>query len=419
MYTNRRELLQRLEQTCQSLHGDWLGLLILDIQNLQAINRTHGYSCGDALIRYTHSKIDELKKNTQEVANLGNGRFALVYPQLKGPALVSLAIENLNLLFKKPFTWHDQPITIHLNIGATSTNLISDHELLLIVAEDALKKAKNSSQNFHVADIREEFFKHHNLSLIKDFRQALHDNDFELYYQPKISLTDEKILSAEALIRWNHPERGFIPPDNFLTICEQLNLKMELTQWVLNTALRQQQSWPMKQKPSIAINIFADLIDSPELPTVIENVLNLWGADPELLTIEITESAIIDDKDSGFNNLTKIRSLGVKISIDDFGTGYSSLAYFKHIPADELKIDRSFVHKMSDDNNDKYIVGLIINLAKSFNLKIVAEGIETLEQLIILKTLNCDRVQGYYFSKPIPYLNFIEWAKDAANHPPS
>jgi EAL domain-containing protein (putative c-di-GMP-specific phosphodiesterase class I) len=205
-----------------------------------------------------------------------------------------------------------------------------------------------------------------------------------------------------------------IPPDQFLPLCTRPGLNLELTQWVIHTALRHQSEWPNDNTPSIAINVSADIVDSPELPNIITNAVRIWGNDTSKLTIEIIESAIIEDKESGFNNLTKVRALGLKISIDGFGTGYPSLAYFKHIPADEVKIDRSFIDNMVNDSADRRNVELIVSLAKSFDLEVVAEGVENQEQLDLVKSLHCDYAQGYYLSRPISYQDFITWA--TTNH---
>lgn len=419
MQDSRKSLFQSIKEQTEKLEGtnNWLGLVILDIKDFKTINKAYGYECGDALLQHLISELKSISKRPDFAFKLGNDEFALLLPNLNGPNLISIAANKISNALHKPFVWNEQQILINLNIGSSATNLNTDSELLMLVTEHSLAEAKRLNLSFHLADIKTEIFNHTDLVLFNDFKKALYENELMLYYQPKMALKGRHTINAEALLRWNHPTRGMIPPDKFLPICDRLGLNLELTQWVLNTALRHQHNWPLEETSAVAINISADIVDSPELPAIISNSLAIWGTDPSQLTIEITESAIIGDKESGFNNLNKVRELGVKISIDDFGTGYSSLAYFKHIPADEIKIDRSFVHSMTNDNADKRIVELIISLAKSFNLKIVAEGIETGEQLEILKKLNCDLVQGFYLSKPIPYLDYVEWNRELITPP--
>ncbi|WP_339674195.1 bifunctional diguanylate cyclase/phosphodiesterase [Dasania marina] len=410
---SRSKLFNSIKFLSDNLNDNsWLGLLLIDIRDFKTINRAYGYECGDKLLQHVAEILKENSKNPKLVFELGNDEFAIIVPHLKGPNFISLSANRIAEALKVPFIYDQQKILVSVNIGASATNLASDHDLLVLVTEHSLSEAKSQNLPFHIADIKTELFGHSDLALLNDFKTALHENELELYYQPKININNPNTSQAEALLRWKHPTRGMIPPDQFLPLCARLGLNIELTQWVLNTALRHQKAWPNAATPSIAINVSADIIDSPELPHIIENALNIWGTDPDKLTIEITESAIIGDKESGFNNLKKVQNLGVRISIDDFGTGYSSLAYFKHIPANEIKIDRSFIDNMTNDSADRRIVELIVSLAKSFKLSIVAEGIETLEQLALVKLLNCDFAQGYYLSRPIPYDEYIAWTAE-------
>ena len=412
MSQDRTRLFQKLEELCSQIQDDshWVGLLLLDIREFKTINRTYGYLCGDQILHHIFEELQLLSKDPSLIFKLGNDEFALILPNLNSPSLIGLAANKIIDALKKPFVFDDQKIIINFNLGCSSTNQSTDNERLLLVTEHSLSQAKEQNQTIHIADIKSELYGSSDLSLLTDFKKALYDNELELYYQPKINLHNKTEIHAEALLRWHHPSRGFIPPDQFLPLCEKLGLNLELTQWVLNTALRHQAEWPHAQPPTIAVNVSADIIDSPELYNLIENAITIWNSDPQKLTIEITESAIIGDKASGFNNLKKVRDLGVKISIDDFGTGYSSLAYFKNIPADEVKIDRSFIDNMVKDEADKRIVELIVSLAKSFNLYVVAEGIETEQQLDLVTQLKCSFAQGYFLSKPINYQAFISWA---------
>ncbi|HEY9135941.1 MAG TPA: EAL domain-containing protein, partial [Pseudomonadales bacterium] len=243
-----------------------------------------------------------------------------------------------------------------------------------------------------------------------ELHDALTKNTMELFYQPKVDLRSGKPTHAEALVRWTSPSSGPISPLIFVPIIEQIGRMEDLTKWAVNTALRQLKEWPsLWGDLSVAVNVCPSLVDDPELLSFVSNAITIWDVDPSRLTLEITEGSIIQDPESSFSNLSNIKNKGVKISIDDFGTGYSSLAYFKNIPANELKIDKSFVFHMLENEGDKHITHVISDLAHKFNLSVVAEGVETKEILYALIDAHCDYAQGFYFSKPLPQGQFIEW----------
>ena len=241
------------------------------------------------------------------------------------------------------------------------------------------------------------------------FAETLHENAFQLYYQPKINLITGEARSAEALLRWEVEGRGFISPEVAVELADSTGRAYSLTKWVVHTALRQVREWQDSIDVSVALNVQADLVNSPDLLTLLKDAIAIWGVKPERITVEITESAIIVDKESGFDNLLKMKQLGINLAIDDFGTGYSSLSYFKHIPANELKIDQSFVRTMRTDPQDLELVKIIIHIAHQFGLAVVAEGVEDKESLEMLRELGCDFAQGFYFSKPLPREEYEQW----------
>jgi diguanylate cyclase (GGDEF)-like protein len=390
----------------------WLGLLIIDVKDFRTINRVYGFSCGDALLEHIMAELLNLSSSPDLCYHLSDDEFAVLIPNINTPSLTGLAANKIATELNKQFLWKDVDLVVSVNIGASAIDALGTTERLVLSAEHALSTAKKDNLIFHIDDIDTSQGDKSELGLRAEFKQALYENELELFYQPKISLHTEQQFTSEALLRWRHPERGFVPPDTMLPISEKIGLSLELTQWVLNTAFRQLKQWPGKDSPNIAINLSAKVVDSPELLNIVKNSLKIWDMDPGRVTLEVTESAIIEDKKSSFNNLTQLRDLGVKISIDDFGTGYSSLEYFKDIPADELKIDRSFITHIDSDEADRKIVSHIIDLAHSFKMGVVSEGIETAEALEIITSMGCDYGQGYFIAKPIPFPDYIDWWTD-------
>jgi EAL domain-containing protein (putative c-di-GMP-specific phosphodiesterase class I) len=244
------------------------------------------------------------------------------------------------------------------------------------------------------------------------FTEALRDNAFELYFQPKVNLATGRVESAEALLRWT-PEGGEpVSPEMVVQLADAAGRAFELTKWVVHTAMRQLKSWRDTLDVGLALNIQAGLVGNPDLPALLRDAMVIWGVSPDKVTLEITEGAIIEDKESGFDNLLKLKNQGINLSIDDFGTGYSSLSYFKHIPAAELKIDKSFVSSMMVDTQDLELVKIMIHMAHQFGLTVVAEGVEDRVSMERLRELGCDYIQGYYFSRPLPASEFESWMRD-------
>jgi EAL domain-containing protein (putative c-di-GMP-specific phosphodiesterase class I) len=253
------------------------------------------------------------------------------------------------------------------------------------------------------------------LMLISELRRAIGAGELCLYYQPKIDLKSRAVESVEALVRWQHPSGGMIPPDQFIPLAEQTGLIGPLSYWVLEEAARQCSEWlRARRRLSIAINLSAWNLRDATLPETIASLLERYGIPPQLLCIELTESAVMTDTRRSLDILAQIFALGVHISIDDFGTGYSSLAYLKQLPIDELKIDRSFVQHMTTNKADATIVSSTINLAHSFGLRVVAEGVEDLPTLELLSALRCDLAQGYCMSRPLPVEQLERWLSERA-----
>ena len=340
---------------------------------------------------------------------IGDHQFVFVLPVLKNPSLIALAFSKISQLLKQAIIIDDASVECNIRIGiALNKGAKFSSEETLLVAESSLKRAKATNGLFNLSQPENETEQEQ--ALEKLFEDTLKANDFELYYQPKVNLSTGEVESTEALLRWHIPGEGLISPEVAFEIADKTGQSFALTKWVMHTALRQLKEWENQNLLlSMAINIPADLIQEPELFTLVQDSLAIWGVDKNRLILEITETAIVEDKESGYDSLLKLKEFGIKLSIDDFGTGYSSLSYFKQIPAHELKIDKSFVTKMQSSPQDQEIVRIIIDIAHVFGLILVAEGIEDQQTYDYLKQLGCDYGQGYHMSRPLSADEFYKF----------
>ncbi|OOZ40453.1 hypothetical protein BOW53_07735 [Solemya pervernicosa gill symbiont] len=250
-----------------------------------------------------------------------------------------------------------------------------------------------------------------------EVERAIDNDEFELYYQPQVELNSGKVIGAEALLRWNHPQRGMVPPGQFIPLAEKTDAIHPLTRWTLHNALRHVGEWPKSEsKSTISVNIASRNFNQPSFQEVVENGLSLWGVDPQRLVLEITEGALLHDVEYTTAVLESLRTLGIKVSVDDFGTGYSSLAYIKQLPVDELKIDQSFIHDILKSVHEQKIVEIILKIAQDFGFSVLAEGIEEPGALEILKNLKCGFGQGYLFARPMPHTEYCAWLQSHNKH---
>lgn len=387
-----------------------LGLLLVDLSNLTRINHHHGYPTGDRLLADTYKHLLSVSKLPDTVFRVGSHHFAFILPGLNNPAFIALAMNKIHQLLKQELSIDGDVSHIDLNIGlAINREGCRGAMDMLSQAEASLVQARRG-EALKIEDlVGEEPEDSQDMQLEQLFAQTLHDNAFELYYQPKINLLTGEADCAEALLRWEVEGRGFISPETAVELADTTGRAYALTKWVVHTAMRQLRQWQDTIDVSLALNVQADLVNNPDLLTLLKDAIAIWGVRPQKLTVEITESAIIVDKESGFDSLQKMKQLGINLSIDDFGTGYSSLSYFKHIPANELKIDQSFVRSMRTDPQDLELVKIIIHIAHQFGLSVVAEGVEDRESLDMLRDLGCDFAQGFYFSKALPREDYEAW----------
>ena len=425
----RHTLLQALEHTLGSSDIDseresdtaecLTALAIIDVRDFHELNRSFGSACGDAILLAIHERLKQLSDKTFAVHYLGNDEFAVLLPQLKSPDLAVICAEQILALFKGVFEWQNHSLKITVNIGiAYNYEHHIDANKLLLDTELALKHAKTSNQAYAMLGKNEQQSSDQlKWELLNNLHVAMQEDELELYYQPKLCINpsnknQHSANNAEALIRWPTVDHGLISPDITIPLIEHLGSELDLISWLVNTALKHLSEMDKHYKGGVSVNIPANSVTSKTLYSLVAQALTHWHVEPNRLTLEITEDVLIKDKELAFDYLSKVRETGVRISIDDFGTGYSSLAYFKHIPADELKIDRFFVNNMLDNKGDRNIVKLIIDLAHTFNLEVVAEGVENNETLDLLRSMGCDYAQGYLISRPIPYNDYLSWLKE-------
>ena len=386
-------------------------LLLININHFRRINITHGYQIADTLLTAISTRLTELSRDQDYIARIGNSEFAMVLPEILNEGHASLAAIKLTGCLKEPFHLDDGTLHIRADIGVV---LFPDHavgiEGLLRKSEIALSDARKNNQSYAIYSDETKTIEANDWDIESALQDAIDTDQFELYFQPQIFLDSGEIYGAEALIRWENGDKGFIRPDIFIPIAEHSGKIYEITQWTINATLWLIKNWPERIKPlKVAVNISTKMLSEPGFVEFVISAVKIHGAEFDRLTLEITESALVEDISTSFSVLDELKSLGINISIDDFGTGYSSMAYFKNIPANELKIDQSFIRYMLESQMDQHIVKTIIQMAKGFDLLVVAEGIEDKETFDELNRLGCDIAQGYHLAKPMPQESFLKW----------
>ncbi len=352
-------------------------------------------------------------RSVDRYVQLSDEKICVVLPNLRSDALPLLAAAKIQQAFELPLDFEDSLVTVRPVIGiAAFPAQAGNAEELLVHADIAERLARDRDivQYVFQADDRRAADTYTGLNI--ELREAIRTNQLEVFYQPKIDLKTGRCRSVEALLRWTLPEHGAIPPPVAVRVAEANGMIGDLTEWVLNTALRHQSEWKhVGTNLDVAVNLSTITLGNAELPGVIGQALGTWQADPSHLTLEITENATINDMDYSLVIMNQLKKMGVKLSVDDFGTGFSSLSYVKRFPLDELKIDKLFVQHMRDNKGDQQIVRSVIDLAHNFDLTVVAEGVENEATLKELKRMGCDIAQGYVISPALPSVALMEWLK--------
>mgnify|MGYP002147260738 CR=1 FL=1 len=387
-----------------------LAVLMLDLDRFKHVNDVLGYAFGDRLLARVAERLRQVVRDGDTVARLGGDEFALLMPGAGVHEAQALA-QRMAQAFDEPLQLDDHLVDVSAGVGIAVWPMhAGDADALLSRAEVAMYAAKRSTGGATVYDPAVDTASAQTLSLMTELKRAVDQGELRLYLQPKIDIASGELSGAEALVRWQHPERGLVPPMQFIPFAEQTGFIRQLTLWMFDAVAAEQTTLLGLGVRRVSINLSTrDLMDQ-ELPEKLDAILRRHQAFAEALCLEITESAIMDDPQRAEATLNRLAGRGYKLSIDDFGTGYSSLAYLKRLPVHELKIDKSFVMAMERDTGDAKIVRSTIDLAHNLGLSVVAEGIENDAILTLLHELKCDEGQGFHMSKPLPMAEFVAFA---------
>jgi diguanylate cyclase (GGDEF)-like protein len=396
------------------LPSENVGLLLLNIKNFRHINDALGFANGDSLLQQMAQRLHQLQPAPLLAARLGGDEFLLLYTQ-------HFTEEQLEQFIRQLHTGYllaDSPLSLKVSVGAYNIAPGSVHANDAIRRLDiALSHAKQQPGLLAFYQQGQDESHQRELTILRDLPAALQQNQLFVVYQPKVDLAQRSCSSAEALIRWVHPELGFVPPDEFIKLAEHSGNIALVTEWMLNTVVAQLALWYQQgKKITVAVNLSAHDLTNPQLPADIAALLKVHKLPPAVLALEVTEGAVMQDPKRVIQILSQLRDMGIELAIDDFGTGQSSLAYLKQLPVHEVKIDRAFIKDIEHNQDDALIVSATTQLAHSLGLKVTAEGLENLAGLAKLQQYQCDKVQGYFFSKPLTAEHFSEWLQHFGQH---
>ena len=409
---NRSLLEDRLEQAIRNgqRHNKRFAVMFLDLDRFKTINDSLGHHYGDKLLQGVADRLTAALRAEDTVARLGGDEFVVLLGEVSGAAVVANIAQKLLDLLAAPILIEGQQQSVSASLGismfpddgASARDLLGNADSAMYHA----KKMGRAHYQFFAPEMN--VASGARLQLEQDLRRALDLKQFELHYQPKVDVGSGKVVAMEALVRWRCPQRGMVPPNDFISVSEEIGLIIPLGAWVLREACRQNRAWQDAGLPHmrVAVNLSAYQFRQKDLPEFVASVLEEEGLLASSLELEVTESMVMHNPAEASGILARLHGQGIHISVDDFGTGYSSLSYLKQFRLDTLKIDRSFVRDISSDADDAAIVRSVIALAHSLRLKVIAEGVETDEQLNYLRELGCDEYQGYLRSKPLPAHEF-------------
>ena len=409
---NRSLFQSRLQQaiTEADRKQSFLAVMLLDLDDFATVNNSYGHQKGDWILRQTAQRLSSFIREGDLLSRVGSDEFALLHPEIKSVEDLSIYSQQMLGVFSKPFAVDSNKVYLGASVGiAVYPTELQNAEELINQADTALQSAKQEGRNtcqFYSPEMNEKLRRR--LELERDLRKALEREELELFYQPQMELQSGTFKGAEALIRWRHPQHGFISPGEFIPIAESSGLILPIGSWVIETAARQNKVWLEDGFPElrVAVNLSAKQFQESDLIAQIAKILETTKLPSQGLELEITESLLMEDVKSAIATLQELRGLGLALALDDFGTGYSSLSYLKQFPLDFLKIDQSFVRGIPGDDNDTAIVDSIIALARSLRMDVIAEGVETEDQMNFLRERGCYYLQGYYFSRPLPAVEF-------------
>ncbi len=409
---NRALLIERLQQQLlrQPRTGESVAVLVMDLTDFKAVNDSLGHAVGDDLLKQIGPRLAASLRAADTIARLGGDEFAILLPGTDETGAARVAQKMLAAL-EQSFPLEGEALDIGASVGvAVAPAHATQAEQLLSRADVAMYAAKGSLAGLAVFSAEHERDGAGRLALMSDLRRAVDEGELVLYYQPQIDLRTGGITSVEALVRWMHPKRGLVGPDEFIPLAERTGLIKRLTRTVLTEAIRQARAWELAGlRVPIAVNLSMRNIHDPQLPQTIAQLLQRWDARPDLLRLEMTETVLAADPERALQTMDSLRAMGAHIALDDFGIGYSSLAYLNRLPLDEIKIDRSFVIGMIDDESSATIVRATVELGHGLGYAVVAEGVENAETRQRLTALGCDAIQGFLVARPMPADQTAEW----------
>ncbi|SHH82435.1 bifunctional diguanylate cyclase/phosphodiesterase [Clostridium grantii] len=402
-----------------SIDNSSLAIVYLDLDQFKFINDTLGHSSGDELLKRVAKRLKVNIPKEAFVSRMGGDEFNILIPFIDNQKEITYIANDVLDVFQVPFIFENKEYFITASIGISTYPLDGqDFESLMKNADMAMYRAKeNGRNNYQFYTNTLNIVAHERLDMERSLRKAIDKNEFVLFYQPKVDIKTGKISGSEALIRWIHPKEGIIAPFKFIPLAEETGLIVPIGEWVLKTALEQNKKWINAGYAdlTVAVNISVKQFQQNNFIDIIEDILKETEYNPELLELEITESILMQDTNRNIEILNKLKKMGIKISLDDFGTGYTSLSYIRKFAANILKIDKIFIDEITNNETDTAITIAIMNMANSLNLKVVAEGVETKEQLNFLRNQNCNEIQGYYFSRPVPSIEFEKMLIEGKN----
>ncbi len=406
---NRIAFMDRLEsEVRKSYPGEFFTVIDLDLDDFKIINDTMGHLSGDAVIASVADRLEATLGEEDFIGRVGGDEFIIFFNRLfSREECENKAVEIMHIFGTEHFKALDEKeVSVSTSMGVLIASRDDCPPIQSITRnlDTALHVAKDSGKGtYRIFDNPMEQMMVNRVKLQRDMREAVYNNQFELYYQPQVNLKTNKIASFEALVRWHHPQKGLLTPDEFIPIAEECGLIIELGKVVLKKACKQLAEWhEAGNRVMIAVNLSAKQFRDPFLTDYIIDIISEYNIDPSYLELEITETVAVEDVNYAVRTIEKLKKLGILFSLDDFGTGYSSLNYLKQLPVDNLKIDKSFMETVTEDNEDRKIVETIISLAQALNMIVVAEGVEKNDQEEMLKSMHCNKAQGFLYSRPVP-----------------
>ncbi|MGD8926549.1 MAG: EAL domain-containing protein [Thioalkalispiraceae bacterium] len=394
-------------------------LMFLDLDHFKDINDSLGHNAGDMLLKDVAKRLHGCIRNEDTIARLGGDEFTIILQNIDHREdAASIASKIIDVL-SAPFLLYDEEVFVTTSIGIASYPSCGNNvETVMQNADTALYRAKSEGRNnyqFFETEMNSEVSER--MTMINDLRRAVQNNEFTLYYQPLVEAETDEVIGMEALLRWQYPKQGLLPAKEFISLLEETGLIVPVGEWILHEACRQIRLWQQAGLPPlcISVNLSVRQFHKYDLLKTVTNALNENQIDPKLLQLEVTETILMDHSGGTLKILEQLHQLGVHLAIDDFGTGYSSLSYLKKYPFDLLKFDRSFVEEMNTSANGAAIVAAVINLGHSINMSVMAEGVETQQQLSLLLDRNCDQFQGYLFAPPMSADSCTKWLQEKAN----